>query len=50
MSSEVLDMLQWLVIVVVSALYYAPLGRLLASSANLSLLMANIVAYLNRFR
>ncbi len=45
-SQELLDVLQWLTMVVVSALYYEPLGRLAASNSSLSLLMAYILAYL----
>jgi uncharacterized membrane protein required for colicin V production len=47
MSEELLDVFQWLVIVVVSALYYAPLGRYLAGYTDLSLLVAYITTYLS---
>lgn len=46
MSEELLNVLQWLTIVVVSALYYRPLGRMLAQSINFSLLFAYLSAYL----
>jgi uncharacterized membrane protein required for colicin V production len=46
MSEELLDVFQWLTIVVVSALTYGPLGKMIAHGANMSLLMAYIVAYL----
>ncbi len=46
MSSEMIVMLQWLVIVVIGSLYYAPIGRSIAGYLNLSLLAANITAYL----
>jgi uncharacterized membrane protein required for colicin V production len=47
MSEELLDVFQWLVIVVVSALYYEPLGRFLAGYTNLSLLVAYIITYIS---
>jgi uncharacterized membrane protein required for colicin V production len=46
MSEELLGLLEWLTIVVVSALAYRPLGKMIAHSADLSLLMAYIGAYL----
>jgi len=45
-SEELLCVLQWLAIVVVSALYYQPIGRLAASNSDLTLLMAYVGAYL----
>jgi len=46
MSQELLDVLQWLTIVVVSALYYKPVGKLMAGSTDLSLLVAYLCSYL----
>jgi uncharacterized membrane protein required for colicin V production len=46
MSEELLGVLQWLTIVVVSALAYRPLGRMAAANSDLTLLTANVGAYL----
>ena len=45
MSEELLDVFQWLCIVVVCALLYSPLGKGLARFAGFSLLLSNIIAY-----
>jgi uncharacterized membrane protein required for colicin V production len=46
MSAELLDVLQWLCIVVVSAILYKDLGNYLAAYTNLSYLSSYIVTYL----
>src|SRR5262245_40839104 len=46
MSEELLGLLEWLAIVVLSALAYRPLGRMIAISADMTLLMAYTSAYL----
>ena len=45
MSEELLPLLQWLTIVVVSALAYRPLGALLAENTPLTLLLSYMLAY-----
>ncbi len=45
MSNELLDVLSWLMMVVVAALYYKPLADLLAKTASLSLYWASIMCY-----
>ncbi len=45
MSAELLDVLQWLMIVVVAALYYQPVGRAIAQFSQLSLVFSYICAY-----
>jgi uncharacterized membrane protein required for colicin V production len=44
-SEELLDVFQWLCIVVLAALLYAPLGKGLARFAGFPLLLSNIMAY-----
>ena len=46
MSEELLDVLQWLAIVVVCALVYLPLGRFVADFTKMGLLWAFILSYL----
>jgi len=46
MSEELLGLLQWLTIVVVSAWVYRPLGKMIANTAEVTLLMAYTCAYL----
>ncbi|MBM3833958.1 MAG: hypothetical protein FJ403_11945 [Verrucomicrobia bacterium] len=46
MSEELLDVFQWLLIVVVSALYYEPIGRFVAGYTAPSLMLSYIVTYL----
>lgn len=46
MSQELLDVLQWLTIVVVAGLYYQPLGRLMAQYLATPLLLAYAASYL----
>ena len=46
MSTEIIVMLQWLAVVVAGSIYYAPFGRSIAGFMNISLLAANITAYL----
>ncbi|MCI0534511.1 MAG: CvpA family protein [Verrucomicrobiales bacterium] len=46
MSEELLGLLEWLTIVVVSALAYQPIGKMIAHSADMTLLMAYVAAYL----
>ncbi len=46
MSEELLPLFQWLLIVVLSALYYEPAGRFLAKTTQLNLLAAYLVSYL----
>lgn len=46
MSEELLPLLQWLIAVVGGALVYKPLGKLLAQSMPVSLLLAYIISYL----
>lgn len=45
MSEELLDVFQWLCIVVIGALVYSPIGKALSKFAGMSLLLANILAY-----
>lgn len=45
MSEELLDVFQWLCIVVLGAMLYSPLGKMVHQSANFSLLLSNIIAY-----
>ena len=45
MSEELLDVLQWLCIVVVGALLYEPFGKAIASATNFSPFVSNITAY-----
>jgi uncharacterized membrane protein required for colicin V production len=45
MSEELLDVFQWLCIVVLGALLYSPLGKSLAHFAGFPLLLSNILAY-----
>ena len=45
MSEELLDVFQWLLIVVIGAMLYRPLGKLVSQSAGFSLLLSNIIAY-----
>jgi uncharacterized membrane protein required for colicin V production len=45
MSEELLDVFQWLCIVVLGALCYSPLGKGLAHFAGFPLLISNIIAY-----
>ncbi len=46
MSNELLDVFCWLMMVVVSALYYKPLAELLSRLASLSLFHSSIICYL----
>lgn len=46
MSSELLDLIQWLVIIALGGLLYKPLGELFARVAGLSLLYAYLSVYL----
>ena len=45
MSEELLDVFQWLCIVVVCALLYSPLGKFMTRYAGFPLLISNIIAY-----
>jgi uncharacterized membrane protein required for colicin V production len=45
MSEELLDVFQWLCIVVVGAMLYSPLGRTVSSFSGFSPLLSNIIAY-----
>jgi uncharacterized membrane protein required for colicin V production len=45
MSAELLDVLKWLMVVVVAALYYRPLGQLLSAVTRIGPLPGNLVAY-----
>src|SRR5260221_5679333 len=45
-SEELLEVLQWLLIVVVAALLYLPLGNMLADFTHMTLLASYIVSYL----
>ena len=45
MSEELLDVFQWLCIVVLGALLYSPLGKGLTQFAGFPLLLSNILAY-----
>ncbi|HEX7862433.1 MAG TPA: CvpA family protein [Verrucomicrobiae bacterium] len=45
MSEEILDVLQWLLIVVLGALLYTPLGKRIAGFGAFSLFIANLLAY-----
>ncbi|MEW6160945.1 MAG: CvpA family protein [Verrucomicrobiota bacterium] len=46
MSEELLDVFQWLVIVVVCAMLYKPLGQFLSGYTHMSLFMAYVSTYL----
>ncbi|HEY1170911.1 MAG TPA: CvpA family protein [Verrucomicrobiae bacterium] len=46
MSNELLDLMCWLMMVVVSALYYEPSGKLLSNATSMSLYWSNIICYL----
>lgn len=46
MSEELLDVFQWLVIVVVSALFYQPLGEVLAMYTGMSLFWGYLISYI----
>ena len=46
MSLELLDVFQWLLIVVVASLYYAPLAAMLSSLAGLGRLASNLICYI----
>ena len=45
MSEELLDVFQWLLIVVLGAMLYAPLGRILSHFSGFSPLLSYIIAY-----
>ena len=45
MSEELLDVFQWLLIVVLGAILYAPLGRIVGRFSGFSPLLSNIIAY-----
>lgn len=45
MSEEILDVFQWLCIVVVGAMLYSPLGKLVTHYSGFSPLLSNIIAY-----
>jgi uncharacterized membrane protein required for colicin V production len=45
LSEELLDVFQWLGIVVIGALIYAPIGRSLAAATRLPAFYANVIAY-----
>jgi uncharacterized membrane protein required for colicin V production len=45
MSEELLDVFQWLLIVVIGAMLYSPFGRMVAHSTGFSPLISNIIAY-----
>jgi uncharacterized membrane protein required for colicin V production len=45
MSEELLDVFQWLLIVVLGALLYAPFGRVLSHFSGFSPLVSHIIAY-----
>lgn len=46
MSNELLDVFSWLLMMVVSALYYKPLAQIIANFAHFSLYWSNIICYL----
>lgn len=46
MSEELLDVLQWLAIIVLGGLLHGPLGRLLATSAGLGLRLSTVLSYI----
>ena len=46
MSNELLDVFSWLLIVVVGALYYKPLGQALANAVSFSFMWSYIMCYL----
>src|SRR5690606_37706881 len=46
MSEEMLDVFQWLTIIVVGALLYDPVGKLISRSGSMGLLYAYVIAYL----
>lgn len=45
MSEELLDVFQWLLIVVLGAMLYGPIGKMIAGPARFSPLLSNILAY-----
>lgn len=45
MSEELLDVFQWLLIVVLGAFFYGPVGKLVQGAAGFSALLSNIIAY-----
>jgi uncharacterized membrane protein required for colicin V production len=45
MSEELLDLFQWLAIVVLAALFYAPLGRTISKTTDMPPFFGNIAAY-----
>jgi uncharacterized membrane protein required for colicin V production len=45
MSEELLDVFQWLLIVVLGAMLYSPLGKLVSGAAGFSMLLSNILGY-----
>ena len=45
MSEELLDVFQWLLIVVLGAMLYGPLGKVVSRFAGFSPLLSNIIAY-----
>ena len=46
MSEELLDVFQWLCIVVIGAMLYSPIGRSVAHYSGFSPLLSNIIAYI----
>ena len=46
MSEEMLDVFQWLTIIVVGAMLYQPLGKLLSFGANIGLFYGYVIAYI----
>lgn len=45
-SEELLDVLDWIAIVIVCALAYRPLGKLLAGTASLPLYLCDVISYI----
>lgn len=45
MSEEMLDVFQWLAIIVLGALFYGPIGRLISFGANIGLFYGYVIAY-----
>ena len=45
MSEEMLDVFQWLTIIVVGALLYAPVGKLISMGGNIGLFYGYVIAY-----
>jgi uncharacterized membrane protein required for colicin V production len=45
-SEELLDVFQWLLIVVLGAILYGPLGRMISHSAGFSPLISNVLGYI----